>query len=83
MLPCSKASGLEKILHGGLKTLNVVRLSFDTSLQCHMEGWDKTCGVADQSGGSHFLKGGPERKFQLLKDPTSQPPWKSLFQGAF
>lgn len=43
-----------------LDTLNTVGCLGDTPLQCCMEVWDSTCGVANQGGGSHFQKQGPQ-----------------------
>ena len=42
---------------------------------------DSASVLADRDGGPPIQKGGPEGVFQLSGDHTSQPPWKSLFQG--
>lgn len=59
--------GLDRIHPEMLKAVGIVGLPWFMSLQCHMEDWDKACGVADVAcgvadgaGGCHFKRGTSE-----------------------
>lgn len=48
-----------------------------TPSQCHMENRDNISRVIDLSEGLNLVIGVPEGLFWLLRNSTSQPPWKS------
>jgi len=76
-----KAPGVDEIRPGMLKALDIVGLSWLTRL-VNVVWRSGTVPVADQGGGPHFQKRGPEGVLQLSRYHTAQHPRESLFQGA-